>query len=67
MAYSQAQKEATRRYFQKNYHVTSLRIPIELKDIVKSEAGEKSQHSYLLGLLYDDLEKKGYTFERKSE
>lgn len=67
MAYSQAQNEATKRYFKKNYQMTSIRIPIDLKDTVKSAAGDKSVHSYLLGLLYDDLEKKGYEIERKSE
>ncbi len=67
MAYSQAQNEATKRYFKKNYIMTSLRIPIELKDAVKSAAGNQSQHSYLLSLLYDDLEKKGYKVNKKSE
>lgn len=59
MAYSEAQKRATKKYQEKNYYSSRFIFPKELEIIIK-QAADKSVNSFIQQAVCEKLESMGY-------
>ena len=62
MAYSEARKRATKKYFAEHLYICSLRFPKHYKEIMAQAADGQSINSYVKSLIEEDLRKKGIEF-----